>query len=216
MNAQIELAEKRAGIYWWFSTLFIRELNDAQLAELTGAAGTAFLDAFATEGMATEVEAVKAALVRAASAGDQRLELAADYAQTYLRDDRNSALPYASLYLSDEKLVYQQAQNEMTALLRQEGLAVDDALGEPADHIAVQLDYLGNLVLRDAGQSDAGEYRENLNLQLAFIDDRLRNWVPRFVQRSQRVQDADFYPAINDLFGAYLERDRDFLASQVV
>jgi TorA-specific chaperone len=216
MNAQIELAEKRAGIYWWFSTLFIRELNDAQLAELTGAAGTAFLDAFATEGMATEVEAVKAALVRAASAGDQRLELAADYAQTYLRDDRNSALPYASLYLSDEKLVYQQAQNEMTALLRQEGLAVDDALGEPADHIAVQLDYLGNLVLRDAGQSDAGEYRENLNLQLAFIDDRLRNWVPRFVQRSQRVQDADFYPAINDLFGVYLERDRDFLASQVV
>ena len=212
MSEYSGLAEKRASIYWWFSTLLIQELNDEQTVTLTGESGMEFLDALSMEGMVAEVDAVKSALKQLNSNGEMRLELAADFAQTFLRDNKHSALPYASVYLSHDGLLYQTAQKEMADMLQKEGLAVDKGMGEPADHIAVQLDYLGNLVLRGIKASDETDYREGLEKQLAFIDAQLMNWLPRFVKKSLGVGDACFYPAICSLLLSYLQQECAFLS----
>ena len=215
MSEYSELAEKRASIYWWFSTLLIQELNDEQTVTLTGESGMGFLDALSMEGMVAEVDAVKSALKQLNSNGEMRLELAADFAQTFLRDNKHSALPYASVYLSHDGLLYQTAQKEMADMLQKEGLAVDKDMGEPADHIAVRLDYLGNLVLRGIKASYETDYREGLKKQLAFIDAQVMNWLPRFVKKSLGVGDACFYPAICSLLLSYLQQECAFLSTGV-
>jgi len=214
MNEQSELSEKRASIYWWFATLLVHELNDGQIATLNSETGQEFLEAFSTEGMKTEVEAVKSALNRLTLNGKLQLELAADYAQTFLRDHKHSALPYASAFLSQDGLLYQAAHKEMTDLLQQEGLDVDKNLGEPADHIAVQLDYLGNLILRGVETSDDNEYRKALKKQLGFIDTQLMNWVPLFVKKSATIENAHFYPSLCTLLLSFLRQDRAYLVSR--
>jgi len=215
MSEHSELAEKRASIYWWFSTLLIGELNEEQTAMLTGESGMQFLDALSMEGMAAEVDAVKSTLKQLDSNGEMRLELAADFAQTFLRDNKHSALPYASVYLSHDGLLYQTAQKEMVGMLQKEGLAVDKDMGEPADHIAVQLDYLGNLALRGIKASDETDYREGLRKQLAFINSQVMNWLPRFVKKSLSVGDAYFYPAICSLLLSYVQQECTFLSAGV-
>ncbi len=215
MSEHSELAEKRASIYWWFSTMLIRELNDEQTATLTSESGMQFLDALSMEGMAAEVDAVNSGLRQLNLNGDIRLELAADFAQTFLRDNKHSALPYASIYLSQDGLLYQTAQKRMADILQKEGLAVDKGMGEPADHIAVQLDYLGNLVLRGIKASDETDYREGLEKQLAFINSQVMNWLPGFVKKSLSVGDAYFYPAICSLLLSYVQQECTFLSAGV-
>ncbi len=206
-----DLAEKRASIYWWFSTLLICELNDRQIAALTGESGDTIFKALTEESLDSEVDEVRSALDRLGSEGELRYELAADYAQTFLRDSRHSALPYASVYLSEDGLLYQQPQQEMQALLQQEGLAVDGNLGEPADHIAVQLDYLGNLVLRGINTADEQQYHDRVDLQLAFIKEQLLPWVPKLVEKCQSIDGAQFYPAICSLLLAYLKAEQSHM-----
>ncbi len=215
MSNKSELSEKRASIYWWFSTLLIAELNIDQIKTLTSEAGEDFFNALSIEGLASEIAAVKSALQQLKTNGDLQLELAADYTQTFLRDNRHSALPYASVYLSKDKLLYQTPHKNMVDLLRQQGLSVDNSLGEPADHIAVQLDYLGNLVLRGVNISEASDYRKNMENQLAFIDAQIMTWLPMFVEKSSTVKDAYFYPEICKLFLAFLQQDRAYLVADI-
>ena len=215
MNTSQDISEVRAGIYWWFSTLFIEEINEDRFAALRSDKGKTLLDAISNSGLTQQVQDLTLALQRAENHSNPLLELAADFAQSFLRDAHLSALPYASAHLSSKGLLFQESHQRMTDLLERNGIALDASLNEPCDHIAVQLDYLGNLALQGANGETEDESTANLQSQLQFIDEHLLNWIPQFSEKAGTVRDAEFYPALIRLFKDYLKLDRAFIADSL-
>lgn len=223
LDIQGQDAEARAGIYWWLSTLFAQELKPEQLASYFDQQGQEFLNELSEaipekqaerHGAATLTQ-LKSALAALKLVQQPHLELAADFAQSFLGDNRTSALPYASVYLSDGGLLFQKPHDEMLELLRSQGLAVTDQFKEPADHLAIMLDFLGNMALRQLNTQTESERKALYQEQLSFIENRLLTWVPEFNQRCQGITGSGFYPAVAGLLCNYLDAERKYLSEQL-
>lgn len=53
------------------------------------------------------------------------------------------------MYLTETAQLYGEPHLKMQTEFKKQGLAIDPQFNELADHIAVQLDYLGNLIIAD-------------------------------------------------------------------
>ena len=214
----IKVAEKRAGLYWWFSTVFSRELSREQVGAYGQSEAEAHLQALAEDPAlrrgAVRLQSAVAALL---SMEEPRLELAADFTQLFLTDGRLGAPPYASMYLSAGGLLFQKPHEQMLALLEVEGLVIDSGYKEPADHLAVQLDYLGNLILKTVQAEGVAEAKLLIREQMVFLDEHLLNWVPTFVQRCRRLSTTtDFYQSCSELLSAFLLQDREYVQDALI
>lgn len=94
----------------------------------------------------------------------------------------------------------------MQARLAAAGYAVKDSVGEPADHLAVMLDYLGN-ALETVGPAGSGAgSKEGVETPGDFIRAELAPWLPELTRRCERVSTAsDFYPAVVAPTAAYVD-----------
>ena len=199
---EIEINEQRATLYWWFSTLLTKELNKDQLAEYFSGEGLDFLNQLEQEPLFHDgILDVKSALLSIMVIKQPSLELAADFSQLFLTDAKKGAPPYASVYLSETGQLFEKPHHEMLELFSKEGLIIDPNFKEPADHLAIQLDYLGNLIIRE------GENRTKA--QARFIQSHLINWLPSFVEATKKVTNSGFYQAICQLLLLFVEHDLD-------
>ena len=195
-----EMHEQRASLYWWFATLLTKELTNEQLSQYFSGEGVNLLAKLDTEPVfKSAIAKIRAALVTVMAIQQPALELSADFSQLFLTDAKKGAPPYASVYLSKSGQMFEKPHQQMLALFKKEGLAIDPDFKEPADHIAIQLDYLGNLILKEANSSSATQH--------AFIKDNLLSWLTPFVNATLRVQNSGFYQGICLLLQAYIEQD---------
>ena len=210
-----DAAEKRASLYWWFATVFAAELNAQQIAVYSKPETADYLQALAEEAhLQAGVKELQSAIGELNFIDEQHLELAADFASLFLTGERSGATPCASVYLSQGGLMFQQPHEQMLDLLEASGLAVDDEFREPADHIAIQLDYLGNLVMKTVAAKDGPAAKKTLEEQLAFIEQHLLSWVLQFCDRCQRIRTkTGFYQATARLLVDYLVLDQAYLVS---
>ncbi|MCL6417195.1 molecular chaperone TorD [Aestuariirhabdus sp. Z084] len=207
--------ETRAALYWWFSSLFSQELSETQWRALSGHEGEQLLGELAQdESLSVSAEQLKQAIVQIATHPNARLELAADFATLFLTDGKASAPPYASYYLSKDKLLYQQPHQDMLALLNEHQVRLDAHFKEPADHLAIVLDLLGNLALK-ASRCKTIETEKRQQKQI--ICDHLLSWLPRWNQDCQRSQSDDkpsLYPALAQLLNDFLQADKNWLENK--
>ncbi|PKL96122.1 MAG: molecular chaperone TorD [Betaproteobacteria bacterium HGW-Betaproteobacteria-13] len=208
MSTQTDIEHRRAHLYAWFSTLFAHELDARQVEALSAGPWQNVLATLEACGFDAPVADLRAALSTLSGQGDLRLELAADFAQTFLRDQKHSALPYASIYRDENGLLCAADEAKMRELLQASGLQVADDVGEPADHVAVLLAYLAHLIEQHAEDDDASAAA---HAQVAFIEGALLNWVPTFARKCRTVDDACFYPALSAALSDYLQADLDYL-----
>ncbi|XKH60597.1 molecular chaperone TorD [Halomonas sediminis] len=191
----------------WLATLLSIELDDATLARYRKGEATPLLELLRDEhGLQVEVERLESALAKLVMLTTPHLELAADFAELFLGDARSGAPPYASLY-ADEKGNFHGAPTErMEARLSQAGYAVKQEVGEPADHLAVMLDYLATrcMALVAAKSSEREAQRDDIR---EFLGQELCSWLPRLDARCAQVKIvSDFYPALVALTAAYCQR----------
>lgn len=192
--------ETRASLYWWFATLFTKELDKDEFTRYSTGEGRAFIQQLAADDeLQHGALAMLNALNQLSVLQYPELELAADFSQVFLTDKKAGAPPYASVYLSDSGLMMQQPHQDMVALLQQQGLAVTKDFNEPADHLAIQLDYIGNVIMRDAEQVSPE--------QIHFIEEQLISWVPQLAQASHKVKNSGFYQGACDLLTQFLKAD---------
>ena len=141
--------EKRAEIYWWLSSLYAKELTEDNLQQYHSAEIRSFLTGLGENShLKPAIERVIDALNRLMDRDDAQLELAADFCDLFLKSDKESALPYASMYIGKSGLLNDQPATDMEKLMAEHGIEVEKGLNEPADHIAIELDFLGNLIIR--------------------------------------------------------------------
>ncbi len=204
--------EKRAEIYWWLSSLLARELTQEDLEQYHSAEIRSFLSGLGeNESLKPAVTKVVDALNRLLDRDDAQLELAADFCDLFLKSDKDSALPYASMYIGKSGLLDDKPAREIEALMQTRGITVDKNLNEPADHIAIELDFLGNLIILSNKLDNESELNSALEEQERFIQQHLLSWAPQFSEKCQKLDKFGFYAAIVQLLVSFLELDCRYL-----
>jgi len=148
-------------------------------------------------------------------------DLAVDYARVFLGAglaQGDGAYPYESVYTSPDRLVMQDARDEVLKIYREEGLDRAEEFNEPEDHVAFELEFMAYLcqktteALKDGDKGSALGYLEK---QKEFLEKHLIPWVPTFCNDVQRVARGDFYKAIAKITVGYLGMEQDLIGELV-
>ncbi|MCX9557897.1 molecular chaperone TorD [Vibrio cholerae] len=205
------LNEKRAEIYWWLSSLFFKELSEQDIARYHSAEVRTFLSGLADEqSLNREVKHLVEALNRLQDRQDAQLELAADFCDLFLKSDRDSALPYASVY-ADQGLLNGKPAKQMRELLSAHGVKVEQNLNEPEDHLAIQLDFLAHLAISANQIEHSAQLSLALQAQSDFISQHLLTWLPAFAERCTQFDAFGLYSAAARLALAFIQQDKHCL-----
>lgn len=148
-------------------------------------------------------------------------DLAVEYARVFLGaglGQGEGAYPYESVYTSPDRLVMQEARDEVLKIYREEGLDRAEEFNEPEDHVAFELEFMAYLcqktteALKDGDKGSALGY---LKKQQEFLEKHLVPWVPAFCNDVQRVARGDFYKAVAKITVGYLEMEQDLIGELV-
>ncbi|OEF10412.1 molecular chaperone TorD [Vibrio genomosp. F10] len=207
--------EKRAEIYWWLSSLFAKELTEPDIEQYQSAQIRAFLTGLGENpSLKPAIDKLVDALNRLQDREDAQLELSADFCDLFLKSDKDSALPYASIYIGEAGILNDTPAKEMADLMAKHNVAVHETLNEPADHIAIELDFLGHLIIRSNEVEIEKHLDQALIEQERFISTYLLSWVPQFTHKCQQLDDFGFYAAVSELMSAFLELDYQYLTGE--
>lgn len=193
--------QQRALICRWLSTLLAKELDDSTLQAYFDGQARPILDALGEyESLAPLAARFDSALNALRLVEHPQLELAADFASLFLVDGHASAPPYASLYQSQDEgqaaMFYRPVTERMEVRLKAAGYQVDKQFREPADHLAIMLDYLATGWERIADTRESFAQQEVRQGLEQFVRSELA-WLPRFEQRAEGVNTVcDLYPCI--------------------
>ena len=146
-------------------------------------------------------------------------DLARDYMRTFIGANttgHSAAYPNESVHTSAERMVMQDARDEVCAIYQAAGLKSNDAWQMGEDHISVELEYMQIEVQRSIDalkENDTSKLKAELLLQKNFITDHLKLWVPFLVKDMLKFAQTDFYRALAYLTQGFIDVDLDFLES---
>ncbi|MGR5205505.1 molecular chaperone TorD [Vibrio sp. PNB22_4_1] len=207
--------EKRAEIYWWFSSLFAKELTEKELETYHSVEIRSFLAGLGeNKSLKPAVDSVVDALNRLQDREDAQLELAADFCELFLKTEKHGALPYASMYIGKSGLLNDKPAEEMEKLMADFGVQVDVNLKEPADHLAVELDFLGNMIIRSNELEQEKHMEEAFTKQNDFIQQQLLTWLPPFAAKCKQFDEFGFYVSVAQLLIAFCKLDSNYLLGE--
>ncbi|WP_299002881.1 molecular chaperone TorD [uncultured Shewanella sp.] len=194
--------QARAMVYRFLSSLFAKEINRQHLKELLSEQAQAFLAQLATEPKFQHDVNILVSTLQTLDTHEAQLTLAADYCGLFLLGTKQSASPYASLYLDkakqeqDDVPLFGQQHQQMLQFLKQAQLQVQTHFPEPADHLAVILAYCEHLCIN-----------QDIQAQFAFIDSYLNTWLQQFVTRVIKYDQGQFYSALARLTQSWILYD---------
>ncbi len=216
MNELTLLCQTRSEIYWWLSSTLATELTSEQLARYQSTEVHSFLQGLAMTPQLTEpVNSFLSRLAAANLRNNARLELSADFAQAFLGNTKTSAPPYESVFTSTDGHLMQEAYVQMTKILEQYNINVSEKYCEPADHIAIQLDFMGNLVLKTLESNSDAEIHAAFAAQHSFIEQHLLNWLPALALKVKECDSFGFYATVIELTLAFCQLDSDWLKAEL-
>jgi putative dimethyl sulfoxide reductase chaperone len=145
-------------------------------------------------------------------------DLAAEFAALFLNASGQSVYPFESVYTSAERLLMQEARDQVVFEYRRAGLERIQEFKEPEDHIAIELEfmaYLCNKTLEALKAQNSTAARESLEWQQKFLDQHLNRWIPRFCEDLAKVAQSGFYKGIALLTNELLETEPENIAALI-
>lgn len=207
-----QLTRRRGETYGLLSRLYRVEASEALLAELRG---MRFPASTGSDAMDRGQRLISGYLGRPADG--MALELAVDYTRTFIGagvDGHAAAYPFESVYTSKDRLLRQDARDEVLALYRSEGLNKSGAWKDEEDHVALELEFEAVLCDRAAEALEAGNEDRAVELfktQRGFLAGHLLNWVPGLTADMRHFAKTDLYRGLADLTDGFLAIDQAFL-----
>ncbi len=206
--------EKRAEIYWWFSGLFTKELTERELEAYHSNEIRLFLAGLAENApLKRSVDNFVDVLNRLQVRKNAQAELATDFYKLF-KTEKYGAPPYASTYIGKSSLLNDKPAEEMATLMANFGVQVDDKFNEPTDHLAVELDFLGNMIIRSNEYEQEKHMQEAFIQQHKFIEYQLLSWLPQFSVKCQELDEFGFYASVAQLLIAFCNLDSAYLINE--
>lgn len=215
MQEFIAINEQRAEFYWWMSSLFATELTQDDLNNYHGADMDNYFSVLAMTGeLSTPVAGLREALAKLKTRQDAQLELAADFCGLFLSTPKTGALPYASIYIGESGLLNDKPAQEMGKWMESYGIAQRKDFNEPFDHLAVVLDFMGNLVILANKEDDEEKQEALMQEQQRFLETMVMPWIEQFQSTLNQFDQFGFYKAAGNLLVSFIKLDLAFLKGE--
>ena len=134
-------------------------------------------------------------------------ELAQDYASLFIGPNKLKAVPWGSVYQTEEQTTCGESTLAIKAFYREFGIEIDTGENEPEDHIGLIFAFLAHLTdqaLEDASREE--EIQPWLCATKSFLTDHVLAWAPRFFEIMRENADTGFYKGISLLAEGSLEQ----------
>ncbi len=211
MQEFIAINEQRAEFYWWMSSLFSKELTQEDLNIYFGDDMAQYLSMLAmTPELKHAIATFQELLLKQKTRHDGQLELAADFCGLFLSTPKTGSLPYASIYIGTTGLLNDKPAQEMGNWLQRFEIAQRKDFNEPLDHLSIQLDFMGNLIVL-ANHENEEKQESMMKEQETFLESMLMTWLPAFQKELATFDQFGFYKAAGALLLTFIELDRQFL-----
>ena len=168
----------RAVAYRWLAQFFLCPPDKTTLESYRSVEGRQFLTGLqADPALAPLAGWLKDAVDTADAIEDLQVKIASAFTGAFDMGGPRAALPYASVYLSENGLLFQKPTQDMIALLKKMQMQLLDGMNEPPDHLGVQLHVAAELIERE-------EQGQHVPISsAAFLDQQVLTWLPEFIQR---------------------------------
>lgn len=168
----------RAVAYRWLAQFFLCPPDKTTLESYRSVEGQQFLTGLQSDpALAPLAGWMKDAMADADAIEDLQVKIASAFTGAFDMGGPRAALPYASVYLSENGLLFQKPTRDMIALLKKMQMQLLDGMNEPPDHLGVQLHVAAELIERE-------EQGQNMPISSAeFLDQQVLTWLPEFIQR---------------------------------
>ena len=144
-------------------------------------------------------------------------DAARDYLRVFIGSNTTghaAAYPNESVHTSAERLVMQDARDEVLAVYRAAGLESSSRWRSGEDHIACELEYMQVMSERAAAACAAGDMTKAASTLMAqhhFLDDHLLGWVGFLTDEMLKFAQTDLYRGLAHLTRGFLTEDKAFL-----
>jgi len=207
-----EVLKGRASAYRMFSRLFLKPLSEEDIEELAAMDFISRALSLEDAGLLAEgFNDMGRGLLKRNSG--TRQTLATDYTMCYdgvatVSDE--VSVPYASVFLSEKALLYQEPRHKVYELFCAEGIKLKASIDLPEDHLSFELEFLAILSDRALTALEAGdraEARRNLELSRDFINGHILTWIDLLSERANKLLTSRFYRGVSKATRGYLDLD---------
>ena len=140
------------------------------------------------------------------------VELAIDHARLFVGPFALLAPPYGSVYLEGERRLMGDSTLAAGECYHEVGLEVAAGFNGTPDHIAVELEFMHFLVVKELDALAGGYLERAQNFrqkQRAFLERHLAAWVPDFSHSVEEQAQTQFYQELAATTRMFIESDLD-------
>ena len=124
---------------------------------------------------------------------EEMQDLLWDFTRLFIGPYRLPCPPWESVYASEKRLLLQEPSDAVRAIYERLGVEVGTPSVLP-DHIGAELNFMGILLAKiETGSGEEDTYRQ---LSKDFLEEHLRNWIPRFASDLEKAAETSLYKAL--------------------
>ena len=141
-------------------------------------------------------------------------DLEKSYVRLFVVSPDGLCPPYASHYLAPQAPA--QVMAEVEAEYARAGFSVPPSLGEPPDHVAVELEFMSLLCAEEAeawSRRRPRDAMQRLDRKASFLDHHLSRWFPEFSGQVATLDGGGFYALATDAAWAFVTHDLDLISA---
>ena len=208
-----DVLESRAAVYETLSSLFFLPLSQGQVDEMAAQDLAAF-GSF-NEDFDAGINDVTRYL-RKRNTGT-RQELACDFTSSFggtKTYNGLSAVPYESVFTSEDGLLCQGAYQEVFATYKRESLRRREGLDFPEDHLSFMCQFMAVMSRRACERLSVEDYAgalDDVEISLDFLNDHILSWYDAFAERAALLIKTRFYRGVLKIGKGFFAFDRETL-----
>jgi TorA maturation chaperone TorD len=202
----------RAGSYRMFSRMFLKPLSESDIETFAAINYRSLVEALDDTALLAEGFRDMNSVLKKRHSGT-RQQLATDFTMCFdgvATTDEQVAVPYASVFLGKEALLYQEPRHKVFKIFQAEDIRLAGDVKLPEDHLSFELEFLAILSDRVATaleQGDRDEALRNLRLSREFIDEHILSWLDLLRERADKILTTRFYRGVLKATRGYLDLD---------
>lgn len=124
---------------------------------------------------------------------DQINEVKLDYGQLFFGPGEPKAVPWGSVYLSEQQILNGDSTLELMRFYKKQGISFDLKYNQPVDHIALFYAVIDQLLEQIISANDSKAAKEAL---IILLQQHLLPWSGRCLALAQQHAQTDFYQGI--------------------
>lgn len=205
-----EVLEARASFYEMLASLYFKPLTQGEIESMASADFSAYADI--GEWFADGLNDMARYLKRRTTG--TRQELAVDFTGAFAGTSTyggKTAVPYKSVFTSNEGLMYQEGYREVFAAFKSEAVKRRDGLDWPDDHLSFLFQFEALMSRRVARALTAGNMpvaMHDLVTSRAFLEEHICSWFDSFSDSAGMLLSTRFYRGVLKVTKGFLELDR--------